>query len=640
MNDAVAQPLLEKNLEFFKTHQTALYDRLMELGAPKSKLVQVGADDWDIEFRGVRLYQDGAKAFAQRQINESPPWFRLFTSRAGTQSVDEHAGKFLASLHRNMEEHGIVAATNPTSSSGYYAIVFGIGLAEHLRKIIDRVDCRQLILVEPNIEFLLHSLSTFDWREFIEFTREKEITVYWVWSDRDLVICNNVRSIIRNYNPVRLDGTWLYTHYHNAQMDAAKRMFLAETNVLLSGLGWLDDEILMIKNSHANLKDGTATIFRKSDAVRAWPVFIVGSGPSIDKDIDVIKANADKALVIACGTGLGPLLRHGIRPDLYVELENLPQSHTFLQSVVAEYSLEGITLLATTTIDPRIGPMFDRVIWFMRDGLASFPVFCQDTATELPFVNPTVSNTGFAFGLAAGFKEFYFFGIDLGSKDPKRHHSKETPYMKGVLPFENPMDHRLPGNFGGEVFADSVFIWAHDSYEKVIALKRAGHRFYNCSDGALIKGATPKIARSVKLAPQAESKERMLDELYGSYRPYGVETFGKAWSAEDHFAEVGAFRDKLLAFCAEDDEKDRLGYVNNIIRFLNGAYPTKASHHYFRGTLMLAFLSGIHFLNRVPDDKLDEMHSILLDETITLIHGIHDRVVSQLSYLAEQAEAS
>lgn len=631
--------LYRKNLAYFQANLPLLHQVVTSQVSVSSQLVPVGDDDWDIEFRGVRLYGQGARAAMNGQFNDNRNWMRIATSRPGKASTDIYSGETVARLLERAESGGMEIGEQWSDNNTYYMIVFGVGLGLHLRRLVEMSKCRALILVEPNPEFLIHSMSVLDWQELVEFTRENKTTIYWLRGDRDLLIANEIRGLIRAINVAELDGLTLFTHYHNAQMASAQNQLMAESGVLLTGLGWLDDEILMIRNSVENLRDDRAVIFRKASDYCDWPVFVVGSGPSLDHDLDHIAANADKAVVIACGTGLAALLRRGIRPDFYVELENLPQSYVFLESVLKKHSLEGIRLIGTTTIDPRIAPLFDEVIYFLRDGLASTPVFCVDPQTDLPWVNPTVGNTGFAYGLGAGFREFYFFGLDMGAKDPKKHHSKDTPYMNGVLPFENPMQDKLPGNFGGVVYADTVFRWAHDSFEKVIANKRLGHRFYNCSDGALINGAIPKMAASVKLPERAEPKADMLARLTGRYRPYGRDTLARVWQPDAHFAEMAEFRDRLLDYCSDWDRDNPFDeYIEKVFRALFPFDGTKAAHHYFRGTLSLALLSGCHFRNRIAPDRRADFRKILNEEVTALINRIHDRVYEGLCDL-EPVEA-
>lgn len=632
------EELYAKNIAFFEKNIPTIHNMIKNHDTVLSTLVPVGEDDWDVELRGVRLYGQGVRAALDGHLNNPSYWTRISTSAPGENSTDAHSGLFKDALLERVKAEGVAIGTDWYDNDAFYLVSFGVGLGLHLRPLVEKTRCRALILVEPNTEFLIHSLSVLDWEELVTFCQERSTSLYWVVSDRDLIIANEIQTLIRFITVAEVDGMTLFTLYHNAHMASARAIILREAGVLLSGLGWLDDELLMVRNSVLNLRDERPLIFRKAVDYCDWPVFVVGSGPSLENDLDAIAANAHKAVVIACGTGLAPLLRRGIRPDFYMELENLPQSYVFLDSIRQKYSLEGITLVGTTTIDPRIAPLFDRVVYFLRDGLASSPLFTVDRETDLPWVNPTVGNTGLAYGLGAGFREFYLFGIDLGAKDPKKHHCDDTPYMTGLLPFENPMNDMLPGNFGGTVYADSVFRWAHDSFEKVVAIKQHGHRFYNCADGAMIKGTIPKMSSSLKLPERAEPKAAMIDRLLSRYQPYGRDTLDRVWQPEEHFAEVAAFRDVLLDFCAEENAEHPDDYVAKVFRHMFPFGPTRPPHHYFRGSMALAMLCACHFRNRVQPDQREQFRAIMRQEFVALINRINDRVVELLSDLPEEGE--
>lgn len=56
---------------------------------------------------------------------------------------------------------------------------------------------------------------------------------------------------------------------------------------------------------------------------RGMPALIIGAGPSLDREIETIKANNDKFVVIAADAALKPLLKHGIRVDYVTSIERL-----------------------------------------------------------------------------------------------------------------------------------------------------------------------------------------------------------------------------------------------------------------------------------------------------------------------------
>jgi hypothetical protein len=406
--------------------------------------------------------------------------------------------------------------------------------------------------------------------------------------------------MLRASNPTLIDGTLLYLHYPNPDYTQLYRRMLKDVDLALAGLGFMTDDIRMVRNSYLCLKDDRSRMFRASEAPQDWPVIIVGSGPSLDQTIDDLKRNADRAVIIACGTALPALLRHGVRPDLFTILENTPAIYDYLKAADESWGLDGITLIASTTVDPRVPAMFGDSVLFLRSGLASHPMFNLDPAMTLEWVQPTVTNTGLATALGFGFRTVYLFGVDLGSREPARHHSAASPYHADGLEFTATLDVGLPGNFGGTVYASHVFLWACDAFEQAISVHRRSVQVINCSDGIFIRGTTPKLARTLTLPAPATPKAEVLRRIVGSLEPFGAERFRAAWSLERLVAEQTELRDALKA--SLDDAEDGRALLARLMPLMlrPGARP---AHHFIRGTLMqMMIVVGYYVLRTRPEN--------------------------------------
>ena len=126
----------------------------------------------------------------------------------------------------------------------------------------------------------------------------------------------------------------------------ARTLLNERIKVFYLSSGFFEDEILMMRNTYYNLR-GTAfrLVDRKRHRERSTPVFVVGSGPSLDRDIAAIKKWRDRAIVFSCGTAIGILLKNGIRPDLHVENENTFPLVKNLREFKRRYGFDGIRLV-------------------------------------------------------------------------------------------------------------------------------------------------------------------------------------------------------------------------------------------------------------------------------------------------------
>ena len=73
---------------------------------------------------------------------------------------------------------------------------------------------------------------------------------------------------------------------------------------------------------------GTA---RYKDAFAGYPAIVVSAGPSLHRNIEMLRQARGKAVIIAVSTVLRPLLRRGIKPDFAVVLDYHPISKKYFE---------------------------------------------------------------------------------------------------------------------------------------------------------------------------------------------------------------------------------------------------------------------------------------------------------------------
>jgi hypothetical protein len=621
--DAGGDPVLleqfRSNLEMFRRLSPDLAAQFEAVKQTHSVLVKVGDDDWDIEFRGIPLYGTGAKAYAAAQMSDSRnTMHRVVMSSMGDSDYDSFAGKFHKAIDERIAAEGVSVSDDLQSPEAFHVICLGVGLGFQLPKILDLTGCKHLILVEVNAEFLYHSLYVFDWSQILDPEQRSGLTVNILREIDQLATPIAIREKIRSFNPALFEGTTTFFHYENNDYVALFRTIMKDISLALSGLGFMSDEFRMVRNTYLNLKPDQTLLFSTLPHGSDWPVIVVGSGPSLDDTIETLRANAPRAVVICCGTALPALLRYGIRPDIFAVLENGPEIYDYVKVAADTWGMEGITLFGPTTIDPRMSTLFERTVQYMRGGLSSYQIFCQDPANGLIGGHPTVTNTGFGAAIGLGFKTIYLFGVDLGSREPARHHSAHSPYLADDMDYDGVMNKPVPGNLGGMVYADYVLNWSRDSFEQTIYSQIRRLRVFNCSDGAFIRGTTPKLASTLTLPEPTTSKSEMLAALWAHYAPYGPERFAKSWQVDRLITQVEALRDSLLSALGDETTGLR-ATIATMVRSLLDPRPGP-EQNFLRGTVFQEMIIAIFKFNRVKEEArapLERLIRELLAQAIT-----------------------
>lgn len=557
---ASAQDYFAANLAALRSRAPTLHAKLSAIKAPHTRIAFDGSGGIDIDFRSQGLYGRDAIRYAEDQL---AAFFRQpLRQRVNEPDPDKLqgvTGTYCTRLIDAMAAAGIDYDPSFLPGDGHFLFVFGVGLGFHLRPLIERTRARVIILIEPNLEFLYQSFRTLDWGELLAWCDERDVKVHFISDRNPPRIAQQVSQLVRANNPALLDGVTFFSHYPSAIMDQARERIARELMIALSGLGFFEDELLMSRNALANLTRGPVEIINRILPDLQHPVIIVGSGPSVDQDWEHITRHRERAVLISIGTGLRGMLARGIRPDFHVELENGQVNLEIMTATANDFDLHGIVLLASLTVQPRLVELFDRVIYLFREKVSSTAIFGTPFKILQP-AGPSVANTAVLCAIFLGFREIYLFGADMGSKVSGQFHARESVYGAGIKAEIVTGSDPVPGNFGGEATGAPFFNWARKVLENVIQHYHQV-RVYNCSDGARITGAIPKVPRSIVLEGRAIDRPALQAQLSSDLTRSDVRLWRRLWQESECRDRSRQMFDRIEAILARARQEDDLEFA-------------------------------------------------------------------------------
>jgi len=665
-SDELDWKLHDANVKAFEKHSSHFASKLKSVSNPQSKLVKNSQNEFDIEFRGTRLYGKSAVQYAMEQtsdITKSTGVHQLLINPPDSTNLDDESNVSGYRIVRRASESGINFLTRPSDPRCFHLVVFGIGLGFHLPALAEKTECRHLICVEPTIEFAYHSLFVFDWAGFLDEMEAEKRHLCFVDPPSATQISEDVRDNVRFINPAFVDGILFFKSYFSSVMSSALDILLRDRDTIGTGLGFLEDEIDMVRNSYRNLANFNGRHYKARERMIHIPVFIIGGGPSLDNDLEFIRKSQDRAIIISCGTALRILLKNRITPDFQVEMENVPAVTHLMEILSKEHDLGTINLVASSTVDPGVSPYFRETIYYFRASLASFPLFNQGMDTMLTYATPTVSNLGVSFAQSIGCRTFYFFGIDLGARDAAKHHADDAPYNHGEVEFNTLIDVPHAGNFGGTVLTEMVYQWARQTIELAISYKSSGRKYYNCSDGCRIDLAIPVLSSSIEL-PEAPDKQQVLQDLVQSFPEYTPQMFETSWNKKDLRKCLDDYAEELISIVNKHNDRLEESASSDVIPDPNvsdGEIPTDkklpartgkqnriydlqfcmdicrvlipptgdstTEGHYFRGSTLMLFALVNYYYNRVPNEDQRRLYvQIVTEEFVYQIRRTVKRV--------------
>jgi len=431
--------------------------------------------------------------------------------------------------------------------------MIGCGLGYQIEALFERKDIKYFYLYEASKDVFFAAMHCIDFKPLIDKCKSLGGSFTISVGGNEFSFVNEINNLLKVNGFFLVSRIFAYRHYMSEENTKAFELIHKVAHRYSAGWGFFEDEIISLIHTVENTEHSFPLLKRncsiEKEYLKSFPVVIVGNGPSLDKDIELLKSRQNDVIIISCGTALKSLLNNGITPNLQVEMERTAQldDHYNLFTDEEHKILKTIPIIALNTVYTGLLNRFEKAYNMLKinDAGTDFVNFLTpgNNYQVVKFCNPTVSNTALIAMLHLGFDNIYLLGVDLGFVDNEHHHSKSSMYYKGEWDGKEAQHKRFkgssmatPGNFRDEVFTTQIFDSSKAMMEfSVKDFPKAN--VYNCSDGAKIRGVAPLAFNSIEL--------KTLDKL----------DFDK----NTDFVEL--LDDSFVAF-----EKDKQ-YVHNFVEF-------------------------------------------------------------------------
>jgi|GEM_PF-2756724 len=600
----------------------------MERHRPIGDLVRQDDGQWDVLFGDVSLYNGrGNRSFSREQLaNFLNRPLRSMQVPPQTANLDRHSGACIANVLASATKRGITFDAQQNGRQTFFVFVFGLGLGDFLYDLITKTGAKVVVVIEPNPDFLHYAAQVVDWAPILNLTASSQACdIRFITSSNSTAVAATMKSIIRETCPPAWDGAMFYRHYDNGLLSRIWKDFnRTASSTAMLGLGFFEDELRMISQTAENFLCGNRQVVPiampdKNDA----PVFIIGNGPSLDHALPRLRKLCPQAIVFSCGSTLPVLLDNGIRPDCQVILERGPfQYESCSRARRIGGGLDGITLLASTTVSPRVVSLFEEVWFFFRPCLSSTPLFMAQNGHCLFHADPMAANAALNAAMAMGFQNIYLFGVDLGSRNRNADHSMTYVSPKGPnAPVDLPLE--LPGNFGGVVFGDAVHLWSREMMEHAVDRQGQDRNLYNASDGAQIRGFKPKHISRLSLPPLARGRERIKAKIRKFLAAYDRDDVRVRYRPDALIGEIKELIGEVKTTVAEKWDIGGPFAVRRIMSLMRLQRHDYPAGMVIRGTLILTLASLHFYANRARSNAdLEEFRKISKDHFGNLLDDL------------------
>lgn len=388
-----------------------------------------------------------------------------------TYSVERDVQKLIDSLE-GIGEYDII-------------LIFGLGAGEHILSILPQIgEFNKIVVFEPSSE-IINTFKALDYSAKI--IDDKRIHIFHFQKDKNEEVENELLTIIRDYEVANIKLTWFANYDRVFDKEYVKfietiKYFITRhtTNrntLLYHSRIWFNS---FFKNIKVMAK--STPVDRFKDKFKDKPVIIVSAGPSLKKNVHLLKDAQDKFIILTGGRNLKSLLDIGVIPDFVCVIDADEKTFKLMEPVLDSsvplvfYEGANVDLIQNYKGNKAFFAGFD----FTND------FFHEDFS--ILNLGGSVAHTCFGLSVILGCSTVIFIGQDFAFTGDKIHAEMAT-IDEEENSLKDSKDYFLVDDInGGKVYTDLAFDLFRKRMEKLIT-QYPNRTYINATEGgANIKG--------------------------------------------------------------------------------------------------------------------------------------------------------
>ena len=456
----------EKNLLGVTCYLAPLAKRLIELGGNKSFNVYAGSNPLDINI----IAADGSKYMYENPVSD--------------------VEKQLESFEKAYSRYGSL-------------FIYGLGNGVLLKGILQNQTHKTIVVFEPEIEIIYIVLHLIDFsteilgsRLVIFQTDVMEFMDYYSIVDlKDVLCCARLYSLF-----VSSPFYECYTSDMSLINENMTKAFMQHLRIAGNDG---TDSMIGVNHTTLHIPDMIESIplknIIKERAKKTKTAIIVSTGPSLNKQLELLKQVQNHATIIIADSSYPILKAHGIKPDYVTSIERVECTSEFFNSEPSEFDKDIIFLTATLTHPTTVKYLKGRNSAYILRTLPYELGFGDD---DFGYIGggQSAAHLSFEMAVALEHERIIFIGQDLAYGEGRSSHAKGH-VLSGN--YDKSQASKYTIAYGGEGMAETMEVWNlfREYFEHIITIiqsKKQNLLIYNCTEGgARIAGTIEKPFKAV-----------------------------------------------------------------------------------------------------------------------------------------------
>jgi len=361
-------------------------------------------------------------------------------------------------------------------------IVFGIGMAFHLEVLTTSFPNKKILIIEPSIDLFYQILCVRN----LDFLLEK--TEILVDEDRDTIL-NKIGTFFWSTDEggIQLEPLEVYAELFPELWDDLKDRFIKMAQSFTVdivtrrkfGELWVHNNI-----KNFNLITEASNAAELIGKFKGIPAILVSAGPSLKKNIHLLKELKEKCVIMAAGTAVNILQDFGITPHFMMGIDAGENEGKIHERVTGK----DIYFLYSNQIYPGSiksyqGPKF--LMNYPMDLYTNEFFKRKNIKSDFFFSGPSVANTCFDALYKMGCNPIILVGQDLAYTDESSYANEKPGALSEKIRESQGAYVKVKDIYGNDVYTTPAFLAMKNWFEGYFEKAAQNVEIINATEGGL-----------------------------------------------------------------------------------------------------------------------------------------------------------
>lgn len=359
-------------------------------------------------------------------------------------------------------------------------IVFGYGNGYLVDALSELLTCgEKIIIIDPLIELGVISIDDRHKREPLYYWEPKDTNTLAYCISQLTTVKESKVKIICSFNYDKLFPNELKTTLQMIK-NYQEKSIINENTIVFLAQKWQD-----------NLSENTISIVNDFSLKEIYskfskPVVIASGGPSLTKQLPLLKKIRENVLVIAAGSTINSLLAVEIEPDFVVSIDGSEVNYTHFK----DFKFNNARLIYSPFSYPEIRSSFEKkaFVFTTISENQTGEYFTRKFNHQLPSLvgGASVAHYALTIGQYISTGPIAIIGQDLAFTDNKTHASnnkQEKEITEKDIAIGNIME--VDGYYGDKVLTSKVLFSMKTTFEEMARFYPSKVPIFNCTEGGV-----------------------------------------------------------------------------------------------------------------------------------------------------------